>query len=352
MAHNITIQDDGVVEYAYHGERPWHQLGVKLPDNCTWREAMVIANMMWQVDDHQLYYRVYNKPCQVGSNVDPGSKVDQDNLCQEDANNLYEYRAVDLPHRLLARRDNGYPLAIVKSRYVIVQNEIAFGLCDNIFGSMAKIESIGSLKGGRICFILAKMTTDQLAVKRGDPLEKYFLVTNSFEGQSLRILPTTVRVVCNNTLDVGLRMGEREKNILLIKHVATANQKILNAKNMLEEANTDWETVLNTFKKMAEKPISKDDAWEIVCELVPQKGPLAKARRDAIWSTYHIEIQPQVIPTPLGGGSVYDLFNAITWWNNHERKLASPGSNWLSTIDGAGRKYLEEAQKLCLAKIV
>ena len=49
MAHELNVNEEGLVEMAYTGEIPWHGLGTKVNDDLTPAEFMAAANLDWEV---------------------------------------------------------------------------------------------------------------------------------------------------------------------------------------------------------------------------------------------------------------------------------------------------------------
>ena len=70
-------------------------------------------------------------------------------------------------------------------------------------------ETAGSLHGGRRVWVLAKLP-EHIEVG-GDPVRPYVLLMNSHDGSTAVVAASTpIRVVCQNTLNWGLRAGSPE----------------------------------------------------------------------------------------------------------------------------------------------
>jgi len=68
----------------------------------------------------------------------------------------------------------------------------------------AKVESAGSLLGGRKVFFCLKGDTLDIG-RKGDIVHQFILLANSHDGtMSTTVLPTSIRVVCQNTLTMAL----------------------------------------------------------------------------------------------------------------------------------------------------
>ena len=105
----------------------------------------------------------------------------------------------------LVRNTDGSVLGHCRERYEIFQNKQAFDWCQPLVESdLWRFETAGALKGGQICWTLLKQGEVELIPK--DYLKQYLLLTWSHDGtKAVQVRPTTIRVVCNNTLTVALR---------------------------------------------------------------------------------------------------------------------------------------------------
>jgi phage/plasmid-like protein (TIGR03299 family) len=67
----------------------------------------------------------------------------------------------------------------------------------------------GALKGGRRVWMLARIPQELRVNRTEDVIEPYVLLSNTHDGTStIRVLPTTVRVVCANTLNLAMRQSQ------------------------------------------------------------------------------------------------------------------------------------------------
>jgi phage/plasmid-like protein (TIGR03299 family) len=95
-------------------------------------------------------------------------------------------------------------LGVVSDRYKIVQNTDAFNFLDSLLqDGVIRYESAGALKGGRVVWALARMPS-QDEIAPGDVSRRYILFSTTHDGSgSVHALPTSVRVVCANTLRIA-----------------------------------------------------------------------------------------------------------------------------------------------------
>lgn len=103
---------------------------------------------------------------------------------------------------------------------------------DAIVGErLAMFETAGSLKDGKRAWMLARIPKG-IRAAGDDVVEPYVLLTNSHDGSmALRMFPTTIRVVCQNTLNLALRQAGESG--LTIYHRESLQQRVEEAKVLL-----------------------------------------------------------------------------------------------------------------------
>lgn len=159
-------------------ELMWHGLGTVTPDVLTAEEAMIIAELDWEVTAQPVFAFMPQ----------------------------YEELYIEIPgKKVMVRESDGSIYEIVSDRYVPIQNAKAFEFFDQLVDNGdAKYETAGSLKGGRVVFMTAKVDREIL-IGGVDPVDLYLVLTTSHDGSmALTAMKTPVRVVCKNTLNLAL----------------------------------------------------------------------------------------------------------------------------------------------------
>lgn len=165
----------GAPEIAYVGDKPWHGLGTKIEKDATMEEVIEAAGLGWTVGIRPVFQRL------------------QDNKMRE----VEEAQ-------LIIREDTQDVLGVTGRRFKPLQNVEAFAAMDkHIKGLKARYDVAGALGKGENVWALAYL--GKFAVGKDDEIIKYLLLANSHDGKhSLRILITTIRVVCANTMVAAL----------------------------------------------------------------------------------------------------------------------------------------------------
>lgn len=197
----------------------WHKLENLLDHYPTTEEAFLASGLDWTVRKEVLYYN-HNGELKTS------------------------------PHFGVVRESDGNYLGVCKDRYTLFQNKEAFEWCRPLVESgLYKWESAGSLKQGQTCWGL--LTVGEREIIKGDKLKNYLLITWSHDGsKSVMVRPTSIRVVCNNTLTAAKNeSGKRDK----VRHTQTMQIKLDDVRRFYEEGEeffaqqeSDFQRLLNT----------------------------------------------------------------------------------------------------------
>ena len=194
MSADLSVNKEGKVEMFVAGEPAWHHMGQRVPKPVTWREAAKLASLDWDVRKKQLQL--------------DGVVVDSWGLF---------------------RGDDGRFLSNVGPVFEPIQNTKMFEFVDFILQAKdgAHYESAGALGNGEVVWALARIPEDIRIVGTDDVSKTYFLFCNYHKmGWSAVGKLSSVRVVCNNTLQAALREAG---HLVKIRHTPTAEEKFLEA---------------------------------------------------------------------------------------------------------------------------
>lgn len=178
MAHEIESM-------AYTNQVPWHGLGVQVKDTMSVVEMLKAAKLNWKIHKVPMFAESLDSP-------------------EEDLIPIPE-------HYALIRDSDDKVLDVVGKQYKPIQNIESFKFFNEFVRSgKAKMETAGSLRGGRYVWGLANLG-HSFKLTGNDEVKGYLLVASPHEaGKALIIKFTTIRVVCNNTLTLALKTGGTE----------------------------------------------------------------------------------------------------------------------------------------------
>lgn len=203
----------------YVGEKPWHGLGREIKKCLTSEDAIKVAGLDWEVIPKPIYD-------EQGREL-KGYKVNQ-------------------------RSSDGKNLGIVTNRYKIVQNKEAFAFTDALLGQGVTYETAGSLESGKRVWMLARLEDRLMAEEK---MENYLVFTNTHDGTgAVRVACTSVRVVCNNTLNLALNTAKRHWSCA---HKGDIQSKLDEARFTLASADRYMKALEEEFGELKLKKVTE-----------------------------------------------------------------------------------------------
>lgn len=320
MAHHITDKD-GLVLF----QKPaWHGLGNVITEDLTPEMALIEASLDWGVE-------LYPQP----------TVVDRlGRTCSSDR------------HQALVRMDTGDILGVHGSRYQPVQNQDLFEMAYAL-GGQVLVESAGSLDEGRKVFILLRGET--LGLKNNDSSYPYLILTNSHDGSSkLAAVPTTVRVVCENTLSLMFR--EAGSRMYTVTHNGPMDKKIQSMKNALVRFQNDTVGWLDAVSDLQSKTLNHSETvafWGQVYSRIWGQ-PVTEKEKDTAAETlskWEITMETEMASLAYGQADLWLAANAVTQDIQHSEPLRKRGNwqatrlenNWLGSTAKTSAEVFQEA---------
>ena len=234
----------------------WHGLGTVLPEAVTPAEALRIGGLDWTIEESTSMLACF---------------VNGDGTAER---NIIE------SHKTLRRSDDKSILATVGADYCVLQNtrlaEIAASLGAE---GKVKVETCGSLFGGRKVFILLKGETLDIG-NSGDIVEQYALLANANDGtMSTTMFPTSTRVVCNNTLTAAFAAAGA--GVYRWRHTSGLALRIEDIKAALATYGKAAASDADAMNTLARKAMTRDEIQSLWTDvLVALDGPIAKNPKD------------------------------------------------------------------------
>lgn len=310
MSHLISTM-------AYVGQTPWHGLGEQLPPKQgidVWTRQ---AGMDWQIEAAPVHYA-------PGEALPARPYPDQ---------------------RVLYRSDTHAPLSIVSGRYHVVQpREMLEFYRDLTEAADFELETAGVLKGGRKLWALAR--TGREAVLPGqDRVKGYLLLATSCDGTlATTVMPTSVRVVCNNTLRAAL-----DTSVQAVKVPHRQKFDPVQVKRQLGLAVSHWDRFIHGVKRLADRPVAPTEVepyFRRVLGLPAASAspdvPVAQARAlQSLQALYGGEGRGAGLRAAQG--TSWGLLNAVTEFVDHHRRALSAENRLDSAWFGLGAALKDRA---------
>lgn len=321
MAHLVETM-------AYAGATPWHGLGQRLPTGQpveVWQKA---AGMDWEIEETPVRYLTDRRgPLGAIQSFD-----DQ---------------------KVLYRSDTKDALSVVSQRYKVVQPREVLNFYRGLTAfNDFELETAGILKGGRKFWALAR-TGQSLTLKGGDEVNGYLLLATSCDGtMATTATPTTVRVVCNNTLTVALN---RSQQGIRVPHNTRFDE--IEVKRKLGLGISQWDEFMIRLRTLSERKVKPHEAAHFFMKVISDTDP--HSRIDA--SLPNERALKRVIALYEGGGkgselasakgTAWGLVNAVTEFIDHERRARSVDNRLDSAWFGAGAQLKQKAFDQALAMV-
>jgi len=222
----------------------------------------------------------------------------------------------EIPGLANIRSDNFFHLGNVTDKYKVVQNCEAFDFVDNLHqDGIIKYEAAGSLKGGKVVWMLAKMP-QEFEVVADDKLEQYILFTTAHDGsRAIRVMPTSVRVVCWNTLSLATA---NESKGLTIRHKGNIMEKLDEARKCIQTSQKKFDEFHGSAQKLTTVKFDIEQLKAMTYLLFPKE----KGKNDTRRAKARAGIMAAFTDDPqnIDGvrGTAWAAFNAITQYVDHE----------------------------------
>jgi len=309
MAHEVE-------NIAYINATPWHGLGHRLPPNQpieVWQKA---AGMDFQIKETEVLYSVSEG---VGLHV----KTSPDN-------------------KVLFRSDTQAPLSVVSKRYQVVQPKAVLEFYrDMVSIGGFELETAGILKGGKKLWALAK-TGQETMLKGGDKVKAYLLLATSCDGTLATTAQfTSVRVVCNNTLQMAV--GE-SKGAVKVPHSTTFDP--IQVKQSLGLGITAWDQFMDSIKLLSERKVHRIEAMNYLVDVLGNPAiPLVEQPNQKALQTVHALFSGGGKGADMASASntAWGLLNAVTDYVDHQRRARNDDYRLDSAWFGMGASIKQKA---------
>ncbi|MBQ3119857.1 MAG: DUF945 domain-containing protein [Peptococcaceae bacterium] len=305
------------VESMFYVRKPcWHGMGVRVEEALTSKDALHYSGLDWQVKQEPLMTGTFKSVPGYVANV---------------------------------RSDNDRILGIVSDSYKVVQNEEAFAFTDALIGEGVRYETAGSLDEGRKVWLLAKLPERYQLV--GEDVDPYIVFTSSHDGSgAIRVAPTPIRVVCQNTLNLALNTAKRSWSTT---HTSNVHSRLDDARNTLLFADKYMKALQQEAERLSMQRVTDKLFYTLVDKLLPvdedaseqTKSNNRKQRSDLIYRYFHA---PDLVDLPKNG---WRFINAVSDHATHAQPLRMTKNYRENLFDKVitGHPMTDKAMKLLVA---
>jgi len=312
---------------AYANEIPWHGLGNQLPPGQPLEVWADRAGMNWRIEAADVRY--------VASDDGLGS--------------IHAFP----DQKVLYRSDTKAPLSVVSRRFQVVQpSEILEFYRDLTEAGGFELETAGVLKEGRKLWALAR-TGQSVCLKGRDKVNGYLLLATACDGTLATTAQfTSVRVVCNNTLEIAL--GD-SSGAVKVPHRSQFDPQAV--KRQLGIAISSWDGFMARMKALSECKLKEDGVEAFLKRVLTypvssQAEGKGTAVNDRALKAVHELYTGRGKGAELASaaGTAWGLLNSVTEFVDHHRRARSADHRldaaWFGQGAALKHKAWEEALKL------
>lgn len=170
-----------------------------------------------------------------------------------------------MSHKANFRDDTMGLLGVTGKNYKVILNRDAFKFTEFLQKEGWTYETVGEANGGAVTWICMKAPGNTQI--DGEPFNHYVLIANSFNGKgSLKVVFTTVRVICNNMFALAMKQSSLS---ISIPHKGDVRGRMEEAQTVIRGSVSYYSELEDEFKRMKEVKVSDDRAKEIIDRLYP-----------------------------------------------------------------------------------
>lgn len=327
---------DNIGHMFYYGERPWHRKGMHLQQPANALEALRAGGLEWEV------------------------KLIPLRTAEEPPSHAPQRMAVVRTDR--ASGTFGRVIGVVHPGFRPLQNREGARLFDALIGQGKRVYHTGGYLGnGEVIWLLARLPVT-IRVHGDDVVEPYMLFTNSHDGSiAIDFRLTTVRVVCQNTLNLALS-GRKKALAFKQAHQGSYEALLAKAEQFFQFSLEVASEVGNEFQAMNGVWFHVHRVQEFTDRLLPlpqRPTPLPtdgrrlqqyEARcqaieetRAAIQEVFTAGISNGVV-VPPAEESLWGALNAVTAFVDHLQPIG--GDRYAHSLFGAGAALKQKAYRL------
>ena len=313
MAHEVQT-----MAYANTDDQstPWHGLGNPLAPNQPIEVWQRQAGMDWQIRETDVLF----------------------NIGGDGALHLKPYS----DSKVLYRSDTHTPLSVVSKRYNVVQpHDVLEFYRDLVSVGGFELETAGVLKEGRKLWALAK-TGQETLLKGGDQVKAYLLLATSCDGTLATTAQyTSIRVVCNNTLQLAVANSAGS-----VKVPHSTQFDPVQVKRALGLGLSAWDTFIRDIRQLAERKVNKFEAVNYLVNVLGDPAlPLANQPNQKALQTVQGLFLGEAKGSDLASadGTAWGLVNAVTEFCDQHRRARNQNFRLDSAWFGQGAAIKERA---------
>lgn len=314
MAHELDFTlGRAAIAITHDGQVPWHGFGERVAPDGDLDQWRIAAGLNWEVREQKGFYAVGDPATGKG-------------------------KPTEIPNlKVLVRSDNQEVLSTVSNRYQVVQPAHLVEFYRDLVNAHGfKMNTMGALMEGRKIWALASIG-QTVRIMGQDQVDGYLLMSTSYDGSSATLVkPTSVRVVCNNTLQFALGDGIGQ---ISVPHSTSFDEQEIKARLGLVEGG--WHRFEDEANLLAERPVEPEEALNFF-RLVLGKDAVTVDEHGKVTYTQTFAKMYSLYEHGRGQNlraarhTAWGLVNAVTEFQDHVVGARNAGNRFTSATFGAG----------------
>lgn len=216
----------------------------------TWEEGRKLAGLEWDWEVDDLYQR---------------------EVLVKDGGPVEEFTAVS-GFQIITRSDTHAVLHAAKQSYKIItireMGEIAHAVTDL---TKLPMETMGSVRDGRSVYGLAILGEDRWIGNDPSATRPYLGVVNHADGTgACRAYPTSIRIVCANTLSAADAVADTENTVAVFRHAGDWKTHIESARQAVFGARKAFDKWTRIAEQLQNVYVSETQAEQFVRTFIPE----------------------------------------------------------------------------------
>lgn len=311
-------------------EPAWHRMGNVVQERPeSWQDARQAAGILWEPEVAPCF--AYDgEPEKIAERLEQLEELSLAAQVESLRDVVGRFHVIE-GRQQIVRSDTKALLGVTTTEYAVI-NHVEMGeVIEALMGEAnVNYETLVSLQGGRA--IAALLYLDEPIQLPGDPSVTlpYLAVTTRHDGTgALKALPTSVRIVCSNTLSAAEAQGARNATAFTFGHSTGWRDKVEEAKETIRGTRADFAQYVEVAESLAKVPVTEAQTTEFVARFVPMppetmvSGRVARNVEEARMTVRTILAGP----TSEGiGGTAFGLVQAAGEYLDHYRAYRSMDS--------------------------
>lgn len=332
MSHLLAFDENNVARAAFTGERGdvWHHEGVYVGDRRFANGLELVDEARANFDVHIVQMMLQTVDGKAYVPAPRGAAIVRDPWPNEKQNEYVQFG-------MLVGGESGI--------YQVLQNRDAAALFDPLVDAgLIEYSSCMALENGKRFVMTAKLT-DGVVRKNPDgtpdKVEAFLMLYNAHDGHTrVTTNVSSVRTVCNNTLQLALAEGVN----VGVKHSGQMEIQLNEARERLAKASDRFAETMKVYKTLAREKATEETVNELFAATFPtykDEKEVSKRRLNQIAEMTRLMFEGR----GNGGGTLWDWFNGVTEYVDHvpASKKATAEETLVSSWFGARATVRERA---------